>query len=291
MDEETTSTGAADAVDTSNTGNTGSETTEVTDETGGVTQEEINAALGPRYQTAPPVKQEVATDEEEAASDDPSEDEKATESETTTEETTQTKPEVKPALTTETATDEPDFSFTVEDANGVSYKVGPDDKMEDVLADFDPKNNGQLLDVLDKLREAKENQATHYREQSEHQAEADKTERVATIQQGWENEFKQLNIKDDDRKAEIYKYMGEENDKRQAAGRPMIASVEDAKLGLEAREAVAAKELAAKDAKETARKNGSLVGGSSAAASGGSPVYQAGSARNSNQALKALGLL
>lgn len=283
---------AAPATDT---GTSDGEAVTVSDETGSVTPDEIAEALGPKYKTVTPAKVADKESEEKNETAKPKVDEGAAgESSDNKPDNAGGSTEAKPvgAKAEEVAaTAEPDFSFTVEDSTGASFKIQPGDSIEDVLKDFDPKNNGQIIAILDQLREAKDSQATYQADKANETAEAEKASRVASIQQGWEDEFKQLGIKEDDRKADIYKYMADENNKREVANRPLIASIEDAKLGLEAREAKAASEQAAKDAKEEARKNGALVGGSSASATSGVPVYKAGTATNSGQALKAMGLL
>lgn len=192
----------------------------------------------------------------------------------------------------------PDFSFTVKDANDVSFKVNPEDSIEDVLADFDPKNNGQIIAVLEQLREAKEAKKAYEDTQAKESADTATKERIQSIQDGWDNEVKNLQAekrmptKDaDTRIAEVYKFMDEVNTKRMAANQPTINTFEDALDKLESKEARDAKVTQDRTDKETARKNGGLVGGSSAPASSGTPVYKAGSARNANQAIRSMGLL
>jgi hypothetical protein len=194
--------------------------------------------------------------------------------------------------------DTPDFSFTVKDANDVSFKVSPEDSIEDVLADFDPKNNGQIIAVLEQLREAKEAKKAYEDNQTKETAAAETQARIQSIQDGWDAEVKNLQAekriptKDADaRISEVYKFMGEINDARIKAGSATVNSFEDALDKLEAKEARDAKVAQDKADKETARKNGGLVGGSSAPASSGTPVYKANSARNANQAIRSLGLL
>lgn len=290
--EDDTSTGgeATAAEDTSNTG----ESAQVTDETGGVSQEEISAALGPKYSAVTPAKEaeesegkEVEGEGEATAAEDEQEVEEEAPAKTDTQEVA--------------ATDGKDFSFTVEDANGTTYKVSPGDSIEDILKDFEPKNNGQIIAILDQLREAKDSQAKYEAEQKDEADQADRADRVANIQQGWNDEIKSLQAdkripvtvkgKDNERVAEVYTFMAAENTKRIEAGRPTIGSFEDALDKLENIEGRQAKVEADKAEKETARKNGALVGGSSAPASNAVPVYKAGSARNVNQALRAQGLL
>jgi hypothetical protein len=85
--------------------------------------------------------------------------------------------------------------------------------------------------------------------------------------------------------------MAEENDKRIKASRPTLDSFEDALDKLEAKEAREANAEAKVEAKNTARKNGALVGGSSAPAGNGPKVYRAGSARSMSEAIREQGLL
>lgn len=283
MDEEQ-ATGAVDAVDTSNTG---TESGDSSEETGGVSAEEIAAALGPKYKTVAPV---ADTEDETDAADDTTDDEVEDEDEADAEPEKPAK-EASQEKSQEVTADTPDFSFTVEDANGQTVKIAPGDSIEDVLKDFEPRNNGQIIAILDQLREAKDNAAKYEADQQAAKDAEAKSQQITTIQEGWDKEFDQLGIKEESRRADIFQYMAKANDERSAAGRPLIASIEDAKLGLEAQEAKAAAEQAKKDAKDTARKNGGLVGGSSAPASSGNAAYKAGSARNVNQAIRNAGLL
>lgn len=308
MAEDTSNTGGDEAAtDTSNSEEAAEGT--VSDETGGVTQDEIDAALGPKYKTVAPEAKDEKDADKESAVDDTQDEEGDDDSGDDAGDTGDSSDEAgvsgddKPAdsAKTEVASDEPDFSFEVKDANDVTFKIAPGDSVEDILKDFEPTNNGQIIAVLDQLREAKDNQAKYKAEQENKAAEAETTQRIADIQKGWEAEIKSLQADkripttakgvDNERVAEVYQFMSEENDKRIAAGRPTIASFEDAFDKLENREAREAKVRAEKDAKDTARKNGGLVGGSSAPASNSVPVYKAGSASNSTQALRAMNLI
>jgi hypothetical protein len=290
-----TSTGAEAAADTSNTGEPAEGT--VTDESGGVTADEIKSALGPKYATVAPVadKEESGTEVEDA--DNKTEED--AEQETEAEEETPAKPAKTGEQEVTTATDGKDFSFTVEDADGTTYKIAPGDNIEDVLKDFNPKNNGQIFSILEQLREAKDNQAKYEADQQTQAAETERAERVTAIQDGWKAEQKELQAskripagKDgEERIGEVYKYMADENARRIAAGRPTIGSFEDALDKLENIEGRQAKVEADKAEKEEARKNGALVGGASATNVVTTPVYKAGSARNVNQALRSQGLI
>lgn len=225
--------------------------------------------------------------------------------ETVKEEKPAPKPEPKveaktaPKVETTVAKDAPDFSFTVKDANDVTFKISPGDSIEDVLAEFDPKNNGQIVSILDQLRKAEDKQAAYEKSVEDDKVKVATAERVQAIEDGWNKEVENLQAEKrlssgktgEDRIAEVYKFMAEVNAARMKAGSATINSFEDALDKLEAKETREAKVTQDKADKETARNNGGLVGGSSAPASSGTPLYKAGSARNANQAIKAMGLL
>lgn len=198
----------------------------------------------------------------------------------------------KPADTADP--DAPDFSITVEDIDGVSYKI---ESLADLPEDFKAQNDRQALEILDQLRDARDERRAYEADQAEKTETAARDARVAEITAAWDSEFDDLAADklvqpgDTERKQQIIAYIGEQNTKRSENGRPLIASLTDAYYGLKAQEDRAAAEKAAKDAKDTARRNGSMVGGSSAPATAAAPVYKPGSARNSDQALRRLGLL
>lgn len=207
--------------------------------------------------------------------------------------------EVQAAADARVATADDKYSFEVEDANGVTFKVPVGAKMEDVLKEFEPKNNGQILDILDQLRDMKAQKAADDATEAENTSKAEQAQRVSEIRKAWDGEVTDLTAQKripegtegEDRVKEVYKFMAEENGKRMEAGRPTIGSFEDALDKLEAKEGREAKVAADKAAKDDARKNGGLVGGSSAPATGSSPVYRAGTARNANEAIRAMGLI
>lgn len=202
---------------------------------------------------------------------------------------------------TEAPTDATDdkYSFQVKDANGTTYKITADAKMEDILADFEPTNNGQIIDILNQLRQVQDQKQADEKAATEEAAEAENAKQVAEIQKGWEHESKDLQAQKriptgddgDKRIAEVYDYMSKENGRRMEAGKPMLQSFEDALDKLEMKESRDAEAAKAKAAKDDARKKGSLVGGASAPASSPPPVYRANSARNSQEALKSMGLI
>jgi len=250
----------------------------------GTTPEEVAEVLkgsGIKLDT-PKAEAEPEAPAEEPAPEEPEE-----------EEPEEPEPEPEP----EAPTDGPDFTLQVVDANGVTFKLQPGDNLEDALKDFEPKSNGQILQILHDLQQKEGEKAKYEADQAAAEATNAQNQRVADIQKGWNEEIKALQgekrlpATGTERVDQVYKFMAEENDKRIAAGAPTIGSFEDALDKLENKEAREAKVEADKAAKETARKNGSLVGGSSAPATGASPVYKAGSARNATQAAKAMGLL
>lgn len=193
----------------------------------------------------------------------------------------------------------PTFTIEIEDANGKKFTVSPDDNLEDVLAEFEPKNNGQVLQLMRDLDRLSGEKSTYESQQAEAASEAERQELVTSIQKGWDDEITRLqgekrlplDAKIDDRKQEVFKFMAEENEKREAENRPLLQSFEDALDKLELREEKEAKAQAAKDEKELNKRRGSLVGGSSAPATSGGKAYQPGSARNADEALRAAGLL
>lgn len=208
-------------------------------------------------------------------------------------------PEIAPDAPSEPDVDIPTFELEVEDVNGEKFTLKPGDDLEEVLKDFEPKSNGQIFAVLEKLGELKSQKAAFEQEQATKAEESEKAEQLATIQSGWDKEIeslqgaKRLEVTTDgknERVDAVFKYMNEENDKRIEDGRPLIRSFEDALDKLELIETKTAAAEKAKEEKELARKRGSLVGGSSAPATSGAPVYKGG-ARNANDAMRQMGIL
>jgi hypothetical protein len=206
----------------------------------------------------------------------------------------------KPVDTQPTAQDAPTFELKVADANGEEFIIKPDDNLESVLENFEPKSNGQVFAILEQVRELKSQKAQYDKEQSDKIAETEKSNKMAAIQEGWEKEIqslqgeKRLEITTDGKPSErvnkVFSYMAEENDKRIKEGRPLIQSFEDALDKLELKETKDAQAQKAKDDKELAKKRGSIVGGSSAPATNGLPVYKGG-ARTANEAIARMGLI
>jgi hypothetical protein len=197
------------------------------------------------------------------------------------------KPETKPKAA-ETPADAPTFSLEVEDAEGKSYTI---ERLEDLPEDFEPKNNRQIMEVLRDLSKLETQKADYETDQARQAEETAQQERVAAIQENWKNEFAQLKITDKADQDKVFAYMKAENDDRQKNGQPLIASIKDAQNGLKLQEQATAEAQAKKDAKDTARKNGALVGGSSTPAGNGPKPYVVGSARTAREATRVMGLL
>ncbi len=194
----------------------------------------------------------------------------------------------------------PDFSLEVTDANGDKFTLKPDDNLEEVLKDFEPKNNGQIFQVLKDLGKLEQAKTNYEADQAEQTAETEKQERITSIQAGWEKEIETLQGskripttatgKDNERVNEVFKYINEENNKRLEDGRPLLNSFEDALDKLELKETKEAAIKKDKEEKELAKQRGGIVGGSSAPASSGPPTYKGG-ARNANEAIRQMGLV
>lgn len=211
------------------------------------------------------------------------------------------KPEAKPKVTTpatDEATDDK-YSFQVEDANGVTFKISAEANVEDVLSEFEPKNNGQIISILDQLRTVKDQKASDDAKAEQDATAEERRSRASELLTGWQDEAKALQgskrIADgkdgETRINEVYKFMAEQNDTRMKAGKPTLNSFEDALDKLENKEGRDKLAAEAKAEKDKARENGAKVGGASAPASNSAPVYKAGTAKNANQALRGMGLL
>lgn len=264
-------------------------TTEESAETGGTTAEEVSQVLGLPTQE-PEALAEEETETEAEPTEETATEEAAPELETTAEETEQVEEQAQ--------VETPDFNLEVEDANGDKIIIEPGANLEEVLATFEPKNNGQIFQIIkDVMQKESEQKAWEAQEQTKAQ-EAEYQQRLTETQQRLDNEViklqgeKRLPLdgKIEERKEQVFAFMVKENEARAKDGRPFIQSFEDALDKLELRESREAAAQAAKDAKETARKNGGLVGGSSAPASSGAPAYKGG-ARTANEALQAMNLL
>lgn len=196
----------------------------------------------------------------------------------------------------ETPVEEPTFTMEVEDADGNKHTIS---SLEDLPRDFEPKDNLQIMEILQGIQKLDGERQAYESDKTTKAEEAEKAERVASIQESWDKEIKTLQAdkrmptdgKFDERRDAVFKFMAEENAKRNEDGRPLLQSFEDALDKLENREGKEQAKEAEKKEKELARQRGALVGGSSAPGAGTSPVYRSGSARNSSEAIRAAGLL
>ncbi len=204
----------------------------------------------------------------------------------------------KASITTD-STEAPKFEFEFEDATGDKFILKPGDNLEEVLKDFEPKNNGQIFAIIDKLNDLKSQKSAYDQEQATKTQEAEKNEQLAAIHSGWDKEIASLqgakrievttNGKQSERVDAVFKYMANENTRRIESGQPLLRSFEDALDKLELKESKDAAVEKAKADKDLAKKRGSMVGGSSAPATNSSPVYRTG-ARNIDEAARMLGL-
>lgn len=203
---------------------------------------------------------------------------------------------VAPAI--EELPETPSFSVEIEDANGNKFNIG---SLQDLPRDFEPKDNVQVMEILQQLQDLKNEKTSWESKRVETEQAAEKAQLVTNIQAGWDKEIatlqgeKRLPIGSDGKSTErtnqVFKFMSEENNRRAANGIPLIQSFGDALDKIELVERREADKKAEVDAKELARKNGGLIGGSSAPATAGKPTYKAGTAKNANQALRTMGLL
>ena len=228
--------------------------------------------------------------------------EEETPPETPPEETPETSlKEEKPQPTPPEDVEPPVFSLEVEDVNGEKLTIGPDDDVEKVFENFEPKSNGQIFKILDDLQKLRADKESYESEEAEKAENTERETQLVAIRDGWDKEIKELQGskripvvnegEENKRVDEVFEFMNEENQKRIEQDKPLIRSFEDALDKLELREQKQAEEQRKKEQKETARKKGALVGGSSAPVpTGGVPAYTGG-ARTASQAAKMMGLL
>lgn len=207
------------------------------------------------------------------------------------------KAEVKPVVA------EPkDYSLTVVDASGKEWKI---EKATDLPEDFMPKNNQQVMQILDDLNVKRTERANDEAQAAKDAADAEATAKDQANQQAqrdqltaWDAEISQLQkvgklpepklkpgdqgfVDDPAVKAvdEIFGYIVEENTRREKTGQPKLTSFTDAFRNIELTKIEEAQAKAAKDEAETAKLKAGMVGGGSAR--GGSKVdkpYIAGQA-------------
>lgn len=263
----------------------------------GTTPEEVAEVLKSSGIKIPAAEAEAPADDEEG--DEPDEPAPVVPDEEPDEEEEPAPPAEPETPAPVATTDDDKYSLQVEDANGVTYKISVGAKMEDIMAEFEPKNNGQILDILSQLSDLKDQKVADEAKAAGEAADEDRRTRASELLTGWQEEATVLQgskripegTDGEARINEVYKFMADENTKRMEAGKPTLNSFEDALDKMEAKEGRDKVVADAKTAKDKARENGGKVGGASAPASSGPPVYRANSARNINQAIRAAGLL
>lgn len=204
------------------------------------------------------------------------------------------KAEAKDYTLTVKAADTTDANGTV--TQGKEYKI---EKIEDLPEDFIPRNNRQILEIIDNLHKL---EATKAKDEAANEvAETTKAEATARKEMlsSWDKEIEGLQkeglieqpkLKPTDPKyledpamkkvADVFEFMEKTNNARKAAGNPnLIRSFADAFDKLELVELKATRDKAAKDEVETAKLKAGVQGGGKSGTSGGKPqVYVAGAA-------------
>lgn len=266
----------------------------INSEEGSVTADEVAQVLNIKAPAAQEISAEKPTEETPAEPEKP---------ETPAEPVEQPKPEAPKAepATPDTPAEVTSFALEIEDAEGNKITINPGDNLDEVLADFVPKNNGQIFQIVKDVMKMEQAKEAYDADQAKVAEKAEYDKRVADIQAGFDLEVERLqgekrlptvaDGKENERLSAVYKFMTEENGKRIAAGQPPIQTIEDALDKLELREKREAEAEAARKAKEDARARGGLVGGSSAPAASTQSSHVPLSATNANQALKNAGLL
>lgn len=258
------------------------------EETGSVTPEEVAKLL---HLEAPTT---VETEDEEEAEDTEEEEEVVNTDVPEDAEEVATEDEPEKVEDAEV----PTFELEVEDEEGNKVTLKPGDDLEEVLKDFVPKSNGQIFAILEKLSDLKAEKAQYEAEQSKKAEETELAEAQAKVEADWAKEIKELQgskrlevtTGKNERVDAVFEFMSKENEKRIETGKPLLRSFEDALDKLELQETREAATKKAKEEKELARKRGGTVGGASAPATSGAPVYSGG-ARNANEALRSMKIL
>lgn len=198
------------------------------------------------------------------------------------------------------ATDRTPLTLAVTDKNGKEFTLKAGDNLDEVLADFDPKNNGQIVKLLDDFRQLNaDQQAADAEAKTEADTQAAEANRQAQVQE-WDNEITQLQAdnrvpkpvakvgtaawKTDPavvRVSEVFEFMTKENARRQAAGsNNFITSFEDALDKIErvelSKQVAAAAKTTTTAADATARAKASRVQGAGARSGNTTAPYRPG---------------
>lgn len=188
-------------------------------------------------------------------------------------------------------------SISVTDINGKEYKIT---KIEDLPEDFTPKNNRQVIEILNNLQRLETETVRAAADAQAKQQEAEAQAQQQAQLKSWDSEIDQLQregrldkpkaapgsdgFMDDTavKKVDaVFKFMADTNSARQTAGNPnLIRSFEDALDKYELAESKKAAVEADKAETQAAKKNSSLIGGSSSGGGEGAPVYRAGQANS-----------
>jgi hypothetical protein len=192
--------------------------------------------------------------------------------------------------------DADDLFVEVEDAEGNKLKIT---KIEDLPEDFTPKNNRQVIEILDQLHKLEAKVAAN-KESALEQAEAQQVEEAKNQQMvAWDNEISELQkggrlekpkaaadsakfLEDPAVKkvSDVFNFIAETNKARLEKGNPnMIKSFEDALDLFEAKEARERASKAAKADTATAKEKAGVIGRASAPAGNEPEAYRAGQAQ------------
>lgn len=198
---------------------------------------------------------------------------------------------------------EAELVYTFKDATGKTFVLKPGDSLEEVLNDFEPTSNGQIMQVLREFQnlEAKQSEIEADRQKAvyEEQQEQAAKERQEQTMQSWESEIEALQkagvletpkakpgsnnwLKDPavQKLDGVFKFMAEENEKRAKEGQMPITSFGTALTIMTQEAEKKAKEDAIKRDNDAAKAKAELVGrGGSSAADSGAQLYRAGSAK------------
>lgn len=188
------------------------------------------------------------------------------------------------------------LTLEVEDAEGKKYQIS---KSTDLPRDFTPKDNAQVIEILEGLADLKQRQAQMDTEaaKAEEQAKATASQQeqiaswdaeIAALQadgridkpKAAPNSPEFLNDPAVKRADQVFKFMEQENQRRVTTNTAPIRSFADALDKIELAEYRAAKVEAEKQELQTAKQKSGLIGRTSGGGGNEPPVYVAGSARD-----------
>lgn len=196
--------------------------------------------------------------------------------------------------------DGPALSLTVTDKNGKEFTLKPGDNLDEVLADFEPKNTGQIMKIISDLQQLNADQKAQDEDRAtQAAAEEAQASRAAQVE-SWDNEISDLQTakrvpvpqakpgtpawKTDPavvRVNQVFEFMTKENAKRQAAGSSnFITSFEDALDKVERVELAAKLDRQASTntttADEAAKLKAGRIQGAGAKSNNAPPIYRPG---------------